>query len=179
MEPQVPALPLRAGDSEGRDTLYTRPGALIGEPGESYLDIVDGWDMNVRCPWRKFLPGIIFMGFNGRVESKLYITSNRIVLLREIDSWREVAGELTPLGTPTAVAKEVRLKELKQAGVRQFCEIHPKSLRLISAKKFVKRGCRLDLRLIGDDRREYAVSFWKTDGRDAKTLSLIEAQFHR
>lgn len=171
--------PVRVGDVAGRDTVYSPSGSLVGLPGEAFLQIAEQWDMNVRSPWRRVLPGIIFMGFNGKAESRLYITTTRIVLIRKIDAWRELFGEMTPLGIPTAVAKEARLKELKEAGVRQFCEIRPRAFRLISSRKFTKRGSRLDLQLIGDDGQQYAVSFWKTDGRDDKTLLLLESKFHR
>ncbi len=173
------AAPVVAGDVDGRGKLYDRFGALVGAPGEEYIGIAEGWDMNVRSPWRRLAPRILFMGFNGRVSSKLYVTSNRIVLIREIDEWREVAGEMTILGTPTAVAKEVRLKQLKEHGVRQYCEVRQGAMRLVSAKRFLKHGSRLDLRLVGDDGQEYAISFWMGDGKDDVTLSLLASQFHR
>jgi hypothetical protein len=175
----MPEVPVHAGDVDGTGRVYDQSGALVARPGESCLGIAQGWDMNVRRPWRKVVPKIIFMGFNGKALSSLYVTTTRIVLIRQIDAWRELSGEMTVLGMPTAVAKEARLKELRAAGVREYCEIHQASLRLVSAKRFVKHGSRLDLRLIGCDGHEYAISYWKSDGKDDTTLALIESQFHK
>jgi len=35
----------------------------------------------------------------------------------------------------------------------------------------------LDLRLIGTDGRQYAITIWKTDGTDPDTLTLIQSRF--
>jgi hypothetical protein len=169
--------PVRAGDVQGLGMLYDSRGGLIGGLGESFLQIASGWEMEVYSPWRRLLPKAVFMGFKGRAASRLYITTTRIVLIREIDSWRELSGEMTPLGIPTAVAKEARLKNLRSAGVRQFCEVYPRQLKLVSSRKFTKRGSMIDMRVLGSDDRQYAISFWKSDGKDDKTLSLIESQF--
>ena len=177
MESDKHRSPVHAGDVDGRGKVYDQSGALLPRSREEIVGVAVGWDLNVRSPWRRALPHILFMGFNGKVVSKLYVTTNRIVLVREIDTWRELAGEMTILGAPTAVAKEARLKKLREAGVRQYCEIRQAFLRLVSAKRFLKHGSRLDLQLIGDDDQEYAVSFWKSDGKDDATLSLIESQF--
>lgn len=169
--------PVNAGTREGRGSLYDSKGNLLGRPGESYLEVAAGWDIDVYSPWRRLFPKAIFMGFSSRVVSKLYITTDRIVLIREIDPWRETSGEMSPLGIPNAVARQSELNRLKQAGLREFCEIYPHSLRLVSSRRYVKRGSMVDMRLVGEDGRQYAISFWKTDGRDDKILSLIEAQF--
>jgi len=169
--------PVRAGNVEGRGSLYDAKGNLLGRPGESYLEIAVGWDMDVWSPWRRFLPKPIFMGFSTKVDSRLYITTDRIVLIREIDPWRETTGEMSPLGIPNAVAKQSELKKLKEAGIKQYCEVYPQTMKLVSSRRYVKRGSMVDMRLVGPDGRQYAISFWKTDGRDNKVLDLIEAQF--
>ncbi len=110
-------------------------------------------------------------------RSTLYITTERIVLVREIDEWRELSGELTPLGLPTAAAKEQRLKSIKKAGAREFCQIRPNALAIVTCKEFVKRQCMLDLKLTGLDGRQYAILFWKTDGKDPETLGKIHSRF--
>ena len=125
------------------------------------------------------MPKILFMGFNGKATSRLYVTSSRVVVIREIDAWRELSGEMTPLGMPTADAKETRLKNLKAAGVRQYCELRTHRLKCASSRKYMKHGSRLDLQLIDDAGVQYAVSLWKTDGRNDRILSLVEAQFGR
>lgn len=168
---------IKAGDHEGLDVIYSPAGSLIVGVGEKILKSVANWDMDVMSPWRRVMPKTIFAGFHGKASSKLYVTSERIVLVRDIDEWRELAGELTPLGLPTAAAKEQRLKALKGLGVRQFCEVLTCRLVLSSRRRYTKRGSMLDLKLIGDDGRQYAIMIWKTDGSDPETLDLIESRF--
>lgn len=168
---------VQAGDRQGLGVIYDSYGDLIPRPAESILKSVANWDLDVMSPWRRVLPQTIFPGFHGKASSRLYITSARIVFVREIDEWRELAGELTPLGLPNAAAKERWLVALKRAGIRQFCQILPQALTLVSFKKYVKRGSMLDMKLMGDDDRQYAIMVWKTDGRDEVTLDLIESRF--
>lgn len=179
----VPALrepaPVRAGDEAGYGSVYDRFGKLIERPEEGSLAVATGWDMNVRSPWRRIAPSLLFMGFNGKATSRLYVTTRRIVLIREIDTWRELAGEMTILGTPAAAAKQARLEKLKASGVRQFCEILPDVLRMVASRKHVKLGSRLDLRLLAAGGSQYSISFWKTDGDDDEVLSLLESRFAR
>jgi len=112
-----------------------------------------------------------------QASSKLFVTTKRLVIVRDIDTWRELKGELTPLGVPTAAAKEVRLRKLKSLGVRQYCEIRPDNLRVVKKRSFDRRQSWIDLRLIGTDGKQYAVTLWKTDGPDHDTRTLIESQF--
>lgn len=168
---------VRAGDVRGRLILYDAAGELVPEEGERILKVAKGWDMTACTPWRRFFPKVIFLGLNKPASSRLYVTSSRVVLLRDIDSWRQVAGDMTPLGIPNAVATKVELDRLSSAGVRQYCEVRPGALRLVRARRSAKPGAWLGLRLIGDDGLRYAVSFWKTDGEDSETLSLIETRF--
>jgi len=166
-----------AGDEDGLGTVYSESGGLIKRSGEEILKIAQGWDIDVSSPWRKVLPKVIFAGFGGKVSSKLYITTERIVLVREIDVWRELKEELSPLGVPAAAAKEVHLRGLKSSGARQFCELCPRSFRVARVKRIDKRWSTLDLRLVGADGRRYEVIISKTDGLDPETLTLIQAQF--
>lgn len=170
---------VRAGDRNGFGVVYSADGELLCQSGESILRISNGWDMNVRSPWRRVLPRMIFSGYSGDASSKLYLTTSRIVLIREIDVWRELRGELTPLGLPTAAAKEVELGKLKAAGLRQYCEIWPQRLRVIKAKSYNKGSSWLGLRLLGIDGHQYAITLWKTKGMDEETLSMIESRFRR
>lgn len=170
---------VQAGDRGGLGVIYGPSGDLVRLPGETVLKSVSNWDVDVISPWRRIMPHVVFPGFRGKASSTLYVTSNRIVLVREIDQWRELAGELTPLGLPNAAAKETRLTTLKTRGVRQFCQILPQALLLVSAKKFTKRGSLIDLKATGDDKRDYGIMIWKTDGRDVETLELIESRFRR
>lgn len=168
---------IEAGDVRGLGIVYTRAGGLISHHGETVLRAVANWDLDVISPWRRILPHVIFPGFHGKASSRLFVSSDRIVLLRDIDEWRELADEMTPLGLPAAAAKDQRLRALKRAGVRQFCQIIPQSLEIVSRRRFIKRGSMIDMKLVGDDGRQYAIMFWKTDGRDVETLDFIESRF--
>lgn len=170
---------IRSGDIEGRLTLYDAAGELLLKPEESLIRVAEGWDMNVRSPWRRILPNVIFAGFSKKVSSRLYVTTLRIVLIRDIDPWREVKGDMTPLGMPAALAKAASLKELEVAGIRQFCEVHPESLRAARIRTARTQGAWIGLHLVGADGRQYAVSYWKVEGKDVKTLSLLESRFPR
>lgn len=166
---------LRAGDRDGFGKVYSEGGGLIPRSDEEIVKTIEGWDMNVRSPWRRILPRIVFAGFRGKVSSRLYLTTKRIVLIRNIDAWREVKEELTPLGLPAAAAKEIHLKKLKAAGVRQFCEIWLRSFRVVRMRRFDRPRAGMDIRLLGQDGQQYGIRIWKTDGTDSETLSLLES----
>ena len=168
---------VRAGDLDGLGKVYSEWGGLITKSGEELLKTFEGWDLDVSSPWRKVLPKTIFAGFGGNASSKLFVTTDRIVLVREIDVWRELKEELSPLGVPAAAAKEVHLRRLKSAGVRQFCEIWPRNFRVVKMKRIDKRWSSLDLRLVGIDGRRYEIIISKTDGLDPLTLTFIQSQF--
>src|SRR2546426_4353630 len=169
--------PVRAGDLDGLGRIYSNGGGLITESDEKILMTTPGWNAEVCSPWRRFLPKIIFAGFGGQASSKLFVTTKRLVIVRDIDTWRELKGELTPLGVPTAAAKEVRLRKLKSLGVRQYCEIRPDNLRVVKKRRFDRRQSWIGLRLIGTDGKQYAVTLSKTDAADHATRPLIESQF--
>ncbi len=171
--------PVRAGDADGLKRIYSDAGGLITESDEEVLVVATGWDAEVCSPWRRLLPKIIFAGFGGQASSRLFVTTKRLVLVRDIDAWRELKGELTPLGLPTAAAKEARLKQLKSLRVRQYCEIRPQDFRVVKKRSFDRRQSWIDLRLVGTDGKQYAVTIWKTDGPDQETRTLIESQFSR
>ncbi len=170
-------LDVHVGDLDGLGSVYSPSGLLITKPGERVLGTAGGWDVNVRSPWRRFLPKLIFAGFNTKAKSTLYVTTERIVLVREIDAWRELKEELSPLGVPTAAAKEVRLRQLKARGGRQYCEIRPADFRVVKVKRVDRPWSWLGLRLLGSDTRQYAVTISKTDGLDPEMLTLIQSRF--
>lgn len=180
MEAMDDARPVvRVGDLDGLGRVYSESGGLIAKDGEDVLGMADNWEANVRSPWRTVLPRIVFAGFGGRVSSKLYVTTERIVLVREIDVWRELKGELSPLGLPAAAAKEFHLKKLKAAGARQYCEIWPQNFRVAKVKRTDRRSSSLDLRLVGTDGQQYAITLWKIGGLDLEILDLIQSRFPR
>ena len=168
---------VHVGDLAGLGRVYSEEGALITNPGETILKVGEGWDMDVSSPWRKILPNIVFAGFEGKASSKLYVTTQRLVLVREIDTWRELKEEMSPLGIPTAAAKEVHLRGLKRAGIRQFCEIRPRDLRVVKIRRVDRRWSWLGLRAVGKNGRRYAITIYKTAGFDPDTLSIIQSQF--
>jgi hypothetical protein len=170
---------VRSGDQDGLRRIYSDAGGLVTESDEEILIAATGWDAEVCSPWRRFLPKILFAGFGGQASSKLFVTTKRIVLVRDIDTWRELKGELTPLGLPTAAAKEARLKKLKSLGVRQYCEIRPLDFHVVKKKSLDHRKSWIDFRLVGTDGKQYAITLWKTDGPDQDTQTLIESQFSR
>lgn len=168
---------VRAGDYGGLGKIYSDFGGLIPRAGEEVIRSADGWEMDVRSPWRSVLPGLIFMGFTSPISSKLFITTQRIVLVRKIDPSRQLKNELTPLGIPTAVGKGIELRKLQAAGARQFCEIWPEHLRIVKLRRHGKPPHAVDLFLVGDDGVQYAVSFWKPKGSEPEVVSLIESRF--
>ncbi len=170
---------IRAGDLDGLGKVYSQWGGLLPATGEQVIKSVEGWEMNVKSPWRSVLPGMIFVGFTGPVSSRLYITSERIVLIREIDILRELRDQMTPLGLPEAVASEAMLRKKKAEGAREFCEIRPALLRVSRVKRHGKPSRAVDLYLNGTDSRQYAVAVWKVSGSDPETISLIESRFAR
>ncbi len=169
--------PIRAGDQDGRGTVYDIAGELIPRPNETLLKTLVNWDVDVISPWRRFMPHTVFAGFHGKASSRLYVTTNRMVLVREIDEWRQLAGDLYPLGLPNAAAKEIELRRLREQGIRQYCEIATNSLRVVAVKEYSKKSSMLALRLLGDNRRQYGLMIWKTDGRDVDALKLLRSRF--
>lgn len=172
-------LAIRAGDLDGLGTVYSQWGGLLPTPGERVIKSVEGWEMDVKSPWRSVLPGMIFVGFTGEVSSRLHVTNERIVFVREIDVFRELRDQMTPLGLPEAAATEATLRKKKAAGAREYCEIRPSQLRISRAKRHGRPSRALDLFLIGPDSRQYAISVWKVTGSDPETISLLESRFAR
>jgi hypothetical protein len=179
MKPETGHRVLRAGGYSGLGRVYTGAGELVAHPGESIAKLSYNWDIGILSPWRQVLPHVVFEGFGGIAKSRLYITTERIVLVREIDLWRQLKGEMTPLGLPNAAVKEAQLKRLLAAGARQFCEIWPQNLRVVRAKVTNRRRSWMDLQLMGVDRKQYAITIWKTDGKDPETLDLLNSRFPR
>lgn len=169
---------LRAGDRDGLDVVYDSAGQLLLLHDEVVVVALTNWDLDVISPWRRIMPKTMFAGFHGKASSRLYVTSDRIVLVRDIDDWRELSEQLTPLGLPNAAAREAELRKMKRMGVRQFCEIFPDNLRIASVKRYQKTLSMLDLHLVGSDGRRYGVMMWKTDGKDEAAITLLETRFH-
>lgn len=168
---------VRAGDYEGLGEIYSQWGGLLTHADEQLIRAADDWEMDVRSPWRSVLPRMIFMGFTAPTSSKLFLTNHRIVLVRKIDTWRELKGELTPLGLPKAAEKEIMLRKLQAKGARQFCELWPGELRIAKMKRHGRPAHSLDLFLLGSDGKQYAVSFFRPKGSEPELIPLIESRF--
>lgn len=168
---------MQAGDYDGLGKVYSQWGGLILRADEQTIRVGENWEMNVRSPWRTVFPGMVFMGFVGATSSKLFVTTERIVLIRKIDTWRELKGELTPLGLPKAAEKEAMLRKLQAAGARQFCAVWPRYLKIAKVRKRGKPAQALELFLLGPHERQYAVAFWKPEGSEPEVVSLIESRF--
>lgn len=168
---------VRAGDRAGLGIVYDTEGELICHENESILRRLENWDVDVISPWRRIMPHAVFPGFHGKASSRLVITESRIVLIRDIDEWRELSGELYPLGLPNAAAKEVTLRRLKAEGVRQFCELLTKSLRLVRVREHRKHRSMLELRVLDTDGQQYGILIWNSNDRDDESLSFIRSRF--
>src|SRR5438552_19028893 len=98
MESGAQAYPVvRAGDLDGLQRIYSDTGGLVSESDEEIVRVAASWDVNVRSPWRKFLPRSIFQGFDGNAVSKLFATNRSIVRLRDTHAWRQRAARRTRL----------------------------------------------------------------------------------
>jgi hypothetical protein len=170
---------VRAGSLEGLRTVYTAEGELITLPGERILHVDQGWDLHVRTPWRRFLPTIVFMRFPGDTSSRLYVTTDRIVLIREIDPFRETKGDMTPYGFPSAVAKKIQLSEAKAAGARAFCELLPQRLLIVKLQQAEHPRSWVDLRLLAPQATQFAVTFWSGKESDPEMQAIILSRFAR
>lgn len=165
-----------SGDLQGLGRVYSREGTLILAKDEAIIRQASGWDMDVMSPWRRLMPGVIFAGYDSKAQSRLYITNQRIALIREIDAWREVKGEYTILGTPNAAAKQLDLGEKKRLGARQFCVLYPRELRATKSKTYDRPKSLIYLRAVNRAGERYAITIWKTDGVDQETLGALASQ---
>jgi len=121
---------IRAGDLDGLGRVYSIAGELMMSPGEQTVAVQDGCDTHITGSWRSLFAKKIFSGTSGPPNGRLYTTSQRLVLIRDVDVWQEVKPLLTPLGLPAAAETEARLKQVKARGGRQYCEISTTELTL-------------------------------------------------
>lgn len=170
---------VRAGSLEGLGTVYESGGQLVNLSNERILGVDEGWELQVRTPWRRILPTIVFPGFYGNVSSRLYVTTDRIVFIREIDPFRETKGDMTPYGFPGAIAKKIHLKEAKAAGARAFCEFWPQRLHIARVRQAERPRSWIDLRLLGPGEKQFAATFWKRKGSNPEMQTLVLSRFAR
>lgn len=170
---------VRAGSLVGLGRVYTTGGQLLTLSDERILRVDEGWELEVASPWRRVLPTIIFPGYYGEVSSHLYVTTDRIVFVREIDPLRETKGDMTPYGFPGAIAKKIHLKDVKAAGARAFCEFWPQRLRIARLRQAERRRSWINLRLLGPEEKQFDATFWKRKGTNPEMQSLIVSRFAR
>jgi hypothetical protein len=168
--------PVLAGDIKGLNRVYDARGSLLGLPGEEPQHAVRNADLLAKSPWRRFLPGVLLLPYPGEADSVLHITNQRIVFLRNIDIRKETQHLMTEMGMFVAMEKSVKLRAVVLAGGMQWCEIYPARLRLVKA---IRKTDYADFRLIGDDGKQYAISFWVKAGWNNGILPLIEGRFGR
>ena len=161
---------IRSGDVDGLGRLYSEFGGPILHSQEVILAERQGCDLAAYSSWRLFFPKRIFHPLPGKPSGTIHVTSHRLILLREIDVWKEVKPLLTPLGLPTAAEKEAKLNRQKAIGARQYCEIFPSHLQLVRVRR--KSGL-LDMRLSGTDGSKYEVFFY-TDRDDPAFFDFLE-----
>jgi hypothetical protein len=165
---------VRIGDLDGMGKVYSEAGGLVPRSDETLLRRTKNADMDVLSPWRRILPGVLFSMLGHGVESDLYITTRRIVLIRKIDVYRSIKEYLTPFGLATAMEKEQHLKALQAMRARQYCLLWPRDFRL--AKSKVSKSL-ATLYLVGVDGRKYAVTVWTSDKADTETIPLVASLF--
>ena len=170
---------VRVGDLSGLGSIYDVSGQLILKTDERILKVAEGWDLQARLGWKRLLPQVIFDGFNSPVKSALYVTTDRVVLIRDIDVWRETKSDMSILGIPGGVAKAADLKRLARLGAREYCELVPRKLHVSSLRRLKKLRAWLDFKLVGEDGQKYAILLSKVEGEDEETSALLESQFPR
>lgn len=164
---------VRGGDISGLRSVYTDDGTLILHGGEQLLGTWRDCDIAAFAAWRPFFARPVFHAYPGRTESRLYITTRRIVLLRKIDIWKEVKPLLTPLGVGDAVSEQSRLSRTVALHGREFCEVLTNRLMI---KRFRERRTILLMKLIDMDGAKYTIAFY-SPAPDAALFRAIEGRF--
>ena len=167
--------PICSGDLDGLGRVYSATGALVLFSGEELLATQDGCDLHASESWRSFFAKTLFSAIPGKVTGKLYLTDRRLVLIRDVDVWKEVKPLLTPLGLPTAAQKEARLKDLKSRGARQYCEIQQQ---LVTLSRSRENRSMLFLYLTTTSQRRYRVVIY-VEAADTSLFPAIKARFAR
>ena len=98
--------PVHGGDVDGIGRLYSENGNLILLPQERLIGQRANCDVAAYASWRIIFPKSIFRPQPGTPSGTLFVTSSRLVFIRNIDVWKEVKPLLTPLGLPAAAEKE-------------------------------------------------------------------------
>lgn len=161
---------VRAGDIDGLGTVYSESGGILLRPTESILVQLASCDLAAYGSWRMFFPKRIFHPLPGNPSGTVYITSERLVFLRKIDSWKEVKPLLTPLGLPAAAEKGAKLRRLEARGARQYCEALLSRLELAHMKRTTWSS---RFRLRSRDGRKYEL-FLRTRHDDPAFFDSLE-----
>jgi len=168
--PTSPESPIRAGDIDGLGRVYSEQGGPILHSRETVLAQRKGCDIAAYGSWRIFFPKRLFHPMPGSPKGTIYLTSERLLFVRDIDVWQEVKPLLTPLGLPTAAEKRSKLSKLKERGARQYCEVLRAKLRPVRMKR---KRMLLHFRLLSEDHRKYEL-FVYTDTDDPSFFEFLE-----
>src|SRR2546428_3525769 len=76
---------VKVGDLDGLARIYSEAGGLIPESGDEILKVTTEWDANVSSAWRRFVPKIMFTAVVVQTSIKLFVTTTRIVFVRDVD----------------------------------------------------------------------------------------------
>jgi len=163
--------PISVGDIDGLGRVYAETGSLVTNSSEKVITTRSGCDLHVSESWRSLFVRTLFAVAPGKLAGRLHLTDRRMVLIRDIDVWKEVKPLLTPLGFPAAAEKHSRLKEIKARGARQYCEI---DLATVSISHAREKSTMLFLYITGSNGQKYRVIVY-TDLADSRFFSNIKA----
>jgi len=163
--------PVYCGDVDGMGRVYSENGNLILLPQERLIGQRANCDLAAYGSWRILFPKSIFRSQPGTPSGTLFVTSGRLVFIRNIDVWKQVKPLLTPLGLPAAAEKEAALSKKKSVGARQYCEILLAPVWVIQLRR---KSWQMRIRLLSGERR-YEL-FVRSDKDDPGFFDLLEGR---
>ncbi len=166
---------IEVGDLDGLNRIYGPDGGVLTKSGETVLGVRDRCELGAFESWRKLFAPLVFESLRGASAGRVFVTTERLVFLREIDTWKQVKASMSPLGLPGAVVKEAELNRIKGAGGRQYFQLWTSGFSLAWAKRV---DGLIGLRLVGRDGRKWRVVV-HADIDDPPFFALIEGRFPR
>ncbi len=179
---------VRPGSLDGFGTIYDQEARLIAKSNERIEREAARWDAEVLSPWKRVLPKILFDFQDPRLhrglQSALYITSERIVLIREVPGWGESRSRMAPPFRSGGMTAEEEVALIQRLAFplskgRQYLEVWPDRLDVVELNRSDRRRSFLEVRAHGRDRREFRIYFQRESGPDPTTSALIESRFPR
>jgi len=149
---------LTAGDIDGLNRIYSSVGALVTLPNERVLAVWPGFDMAVFSGWSIFTSKCLVDSGPSPPYGRLYSTSARIVMMREVDIQKEIRPLLTEHGISGAERLADRLASLASRHGRYYAELWPAHLRLMKTKRLLwGKVKQFNLNLLSDDGARFQV----------------------